>query len=162
MIGHTQAISMADADRWFAGEHPSRKSIEDAHEGRVAWIVALEAELLSLSPIVQHRGPKLMLAFDDIDPAQHPNPPRGARPMRLAQATRIVEMVRSLHRQEVDWALMVHCRMGISRSAAIAQWVRQRHARMTEEQFTELHRYIAPNAYVLRLLDEADKAGGTP
>lgn len=47
----------------------------------------------------------------------------GERPPALADARKIVSFVRTHHQAQEPLHLVVHCRAGISRSAAVASWV---------------------------------------
>lgn len=156
MIDHVQALSLRDAERWFDGSHESRAAVESLCGGRVAWVGALDGEMLSASPVRLHAGPKLLLAFVDVDPSGSGPAAAGPHGMRPAQAARVVALVRSLHAAPEPWALMVHCYAGVSRSAAIAEWAQRAHSRMPAERFLALHPHVAPNPHVLRLLRAAD------
>jgi predicted protein tyrosine phosphatase len=91
----------------------------------------------------------LRLSFHDVDP-DHGKPPSNPDLFTLMNdddARSIVAFVRSVA-DNAD-VIMVHCRAGISRSAAVAKWI----AREYKLKFD--HRYEFYNKYVYRLLDEA-------
>jgi len=67
---------------------------------------------------------------------------------QLAEAQAIAAFTKALHRDYRPWALLVHCYAGISRSPAVATWVRQTY----DIDIPKPHLRWAPNATLLRLL----------
>lgn len=91
----------------------------------------------------------LRLEFHDVDMDTHAAPDGPYVLMSVEDAWQIVAFVeRVAPRIEV---LVVHCRAGISRSAAIAKWVARRYGLAFN------HRYGRFNRHVLRLLEEAER-----
>jgi predicted protein tyrosine phosphatase len=60
----------------------------------------------------------LRFHFLDVEPADVPSPDTPGLFTRF-QAREIIEFVKQLHHAPAHWRLVVHCRMGVSRSAAV-------------------------------------------
>ena len=91
----------------------------------------------------------MSLSFHDVDPDSRLESSRGYQPMATTDADKIVEFVEQVA-PNVD-VILVHCKAGISRSAAVAMWIAARY----ELPFD--HSYPHINDYVMRLLKEADR-----
>jgi len=87
----------------------------------------------------------LRLCFHDVDPNKSDNRPYTL--MQEADATLIIEFVQR-NAVSAD-VIFVHCRAGISRSAAVAKWIAS-HYKLSFD-----HGYTAYNEFVYNLLCEA-------
>ena len=85
--------------------------------------------------------------FHDVDPSVGCDVPHVL--MEAKHAMSIVEFVNRVS-PEVE-GILVHCKAGISRSAAIAKWIAEKYGLPFE------HRYESYNKHVYRLLQEADE-----
>lgn len=79
--------------------------------------------------------------FDDLDPhksglGEHDH----ERPIDVDDARAIVEFVDSVA-QEAD-GIVVHCRAGISRSAAVAKWIAEAYGLDFDEDYTDHNEYV--------------------
>ncbi|RQR65314.1 hypothetical protein DIE18_02190 [Burkholderia sp. Bp9125] len=92
----------------------------------------------------------LRLQFLDLEPGDAATMP-GAALFTLAQAGQVVEFVRGLHTRTEPVRLVVHCRMGASRSAAVALIA---HA-VTGCAFSRWTEANYANRHVVRLGEEA-------
>lgn len=88
----------------------------------------------------------LRTEFDDVDPATCSDPSN--KFMTMHQARMIAAFVDSVA-PEVN-LIMVHCKAGISRSAAVAKWIAERHGLPFD------HRYESYNRHVYKLLDSLE------
>jgi len=70
----------------------------------------------------------------------------------LADAQRIVEFVNRHHRAAEAVTLVVHCYGGVSRSAAVAQWVGETLGVSMPQLGNDIHTLEGANPLVLRLL----------
>lgn len=151
MIKHVQALSRVNAEKVLRGEHPVALEMARRFADRVAWIGISED---GSSPVTGAPGPHLVEAFADVNNAEYPGIVF-ERPMRAEQAARIVAFVEDIAKRPGDWALLVHCEAGVSRSGAVVQWALERHSTMNRGIYAQMHRHCSPNRYVLRLLREA-------
>lgn len=85
--------------------------------------------------------------FDDVDPAIPCGEPHQL--MNEADALKITQFVRKVA-PHVD-GILVHCKAGVSRSAAVAKWI----SRQFNVQFN--HKYERHNKHVYNMLVKADK-----
>lgn len=154
MIHHVQALSRVDAEKFVRGEHPLSRELTRRFDGRIAWVSIGEREP---SPVEHSGKPCLVERFADVNPDQY-GVMEFERQMTPEQAARIASFVARFAEHPQSWALMVHCRAGVSRSAAVAAWACERFGVMSNNEFDRLHPIIAPNGYVLRLLREAGGA----
>lgn len=96
----------------------------------------------------------LRVEFHDIDPDQIASPFTRARAaahytlMRAEQAREIVAFVQAIQSNGAS-GIMVHCEQGVSRSAAVAKWIADRHGLRLSDEAT-----AARNRYVYRMLEE--------
>lgn len=90
----------------------------------------------------------LPLSFHDVDPDKPIESQSEYTLMATSDAVEIVEYVRKVA-PNVD-AILVHCKAGISRSAAVAKWIAEQY----ELPFD--HDYPHINRFVYRLLQEAN------
>lgn len=97
-------------------------------------------------PTLPHFLERLSLEFDDVEDNQEPWVAFGDE-----HAKAILEFVARIHSQEKAWRCIVHCKAGISRSAAVALYV----AEVTGSQFLRRKEAGEANLRVLRVLDEA-------
>lgn len=148
MIKHVQALSRVNAEKVLRGEHPVALEMARRFADRVAWIgISNDGS----SPVTDARGPNLVEAFADVNHTDIVF----EKPMRAEHAARIVAFVEDIAKRPGDWALLVHCEAGVSRSGAVVQWALERHSTMNRGIYAHLHRHCSPNRYVLRLLREA-------
>lgn len=84
--------------------------------------------------------------FDDVDPATCSD--QSNKFMTMHQARVIATFVDSVA-PEVN-LIMVHCKAGISRSAAVAKWIAERYGLPFD------HHYKSYNAHVYKLLDSLE------
>ena len=94
----------------------------------------------------------LRLFFHDVNPDKVVELSSKYVGMSESQADQIVEFV-SRVAPNVD-AILVHCKAGISRSAAVAEWIAKRY----ELPFD--YSYPNSNSYVLRLIQESEHRSG--
>lgn len=80
------------------------------------------------------------------------------RAPELVDAQRIVEFVSQHHRATEEVTLVVHCHGGVSRSAAVAQWVREKIDVAMPQLGDGIHTLEGANPRVLRLLRTAADA----
>lgn len=85
--------------------------------------------------------------FDDVDPAIPCGEPHQL--MNEADALKITQFVREVA-PHVD-GILVHCKAGVSRSAAVAKWI----SRQFDVPFN--HKYERHNKHVYNMLIKADK-----
>ena len=90
----------------------------------------------------------LRIFFHDVNPDKVVELSSKYVGMSDSQADQIVEFV-SRVAPDVD-AILVHCKAGISRSAAVAEWIAKRY----ELPFD--YSYPNSNSYVLRLIQESE------
>jgi predicted protein tyrosine phosphatase len=97
----------------------------------------------------------LRLEFHDIDLDQLVQPFLRAQVreyctlMTPDQAREIVTFVARIQSNGAS-GIMVHCEAGVSRSAAVAKWIADRHGLRLSDEATAAH-----NRYVYRMLEEA-------
>lgn len=152
MIHHVQALSREQAAKYVAGTLYEARDLPRTFGDRIAWIAISDD---GTSPIEHHvRAPHLLLAFADVNPDKYPGM-SFENCMTAQHAGKIVALVQRLAQHPDPWAILVHCHAGVSRSGAVAEWVKRRHASMDNGRFQSLHRHCAPNSYVTRLLNEA-------
>jgi len=158
MISYCTAVSREEAaDLLRAYTHKGRSPVEG--HGYVAWIGIGEHH----SPLLKFpQQRQLILHFADAthptdrDPPQ-PNEEPAPGIIERADAEQIVRFAKALQEDHRPWALLVHCFAGISRSPAVALWVRE-HFRVGAPDVSR-HLYWPssgwrPNATVARLLRE--------
>jgi predicted protein tyrosine phosphatase len=97
-------------------------------------------------PKLGHFLERLSLEFDDVEDYQEQWVEFGDE-----HAKAILEFVARIHSQEKAWRLVVHCKAGISRSAAVAIYV----AEATGCQFLRRKEAGEANLRILRVLSEA-------
>jgi predicted protein tyrosine phosphatase len=97
-------------------------------------------------PTLPHFLERLSLAFDDVEDGQD-----SAVAFNDGHAKAILEFVARIHSQEKAWRCIVHCKAGISRSAAVAHYV----AAATGCQFSRRKEADEANLLVLRVLADA-------
>lgn len=97
-------------------------------------------------PSLPHFLEMLTLEFDDVEDDQDPSMAFGDE-----HAKAILEFVARIHSQEKAWRLIVHCKAGISRSAAVALYVTE----ATGCQFPQHQEAGEANLLVLRVLADA-------
>lgn len=130
----------------------------------IDFISQIEAEALPGAPLQSDvalisiatpgaRPPKLgrfleqvALEFDDVEDNQEPSVAFGDE-----HAKAILEFIARIHSQGKAWRCIVHCKAGISRSAAIAVYV----AEATGCQFLRRKEAGKANLRILRVLSEA-------
>lgn len=88
----------------------------------------------------------LRLEFDDVDPATCSD--QSNKFMTIHQARVIVAFVDSVAPNVSS--IMVHCKAGISRSAAVAKWIAERYGLPFD------HHYKSYNKHVYKLLDSLE------
>ena len=157
MILYTQAFSKDDAAKFVTGKHPLSAPLTRAFENRVAWIGIDE---YGDSPIMRNiaslRAPHLVLEFVDVNPDIYASfGTTFYKAMSREQAETVVRFVSKLHKSPDTWAVLVHCQMGISRSAAVSEWIQEQKSIMPREEWSKIHLHCLPNPYVRRLLVEA-------
>ena len=97
----------------------------------------------------------LRVEFHDINPEKIASPFIRAEVvshytlMSTDQAREIVAFVQAIQSNGVS-GIMVHCEQGVSRSAAVARWIADRHGLRLSDEATAAH-----NRYVYRMLEEA-------
>ena len=94
----------------------------------------------------------LRLFFHDVNPDKVVELTNKYTGMNKSQANQIVEFVNRVA-PNVD-GILVHCKAGISRSAAVAEWIAKRY----ELPFD--YSYPNSNSYVLRLIQESEHRSG--
>lgn len=77
------------------------------------------------------------------------------RAPELSDAQAIVTFVRKHHHSSEPVRLVVHCYGGVSRSAAVAQWVAVAHGVPLPQLGDGIHELDRANPRLLRLLDKA-------
>jgi predicted protein tyrosine phosphatase len=97
-------------------------------------------------PKLPHFLERLSLEFADVEDYQEP-----AVEFDDEHAKAILEFVARIHSQDKAWRLIVHCKAGISRSAAVALYV----AEATGCQFLRRKEAGEANLLVLRVLADA-------
>lgn len=97
-------------------------------------------------PQLPHFLQHLSLAFHDVEDIKEP-----WIAFNDEHAKAILEFVARIHSQEKAWRCIVHCKAGISRSAAVALYV----AEATGCQFLRRKEAGEANLLVLRVLAEA-------
>ncbi|MDA8254456.1 MAG: hypothetical protein M0Z99_02260 [Betaproteobacteria bacterium] len=130
----------------------------------VDFIAQLEAEVLPGAPLqsdvamisiatpgeraprLPHFLERLSLEFHDVENDQEP-----WIAFHDEHATAILEFIARIHTQEKEWRCIIHCKAGISRSAAVAIYV----AEATVCQFPRRQEASEANLLVLRVLTEA-------
>jgi len=79
----------------------------------------------------------------------------GDRAPELSDAQQIVQFVHKHHFSTEPTRLAVHCHAGVSRSAAVAQWVATAHGVPLPQLGDGVHKLDRANPRVVRLLDKA-------
>jgi len=102
-------------------------------------LISIQEEAGDPLPLPQWTCPKLILQFSDVITEDRP----GCRPIQSSDADAVIEFVET-HRPPL---LLVHCTMGISRSAAVALAL---HLLYEAELTEEFWKSTAPNRVVLR------------
>lgn len=97
-------------------------------------------------PKLPHFLEQLSLEFADVEDNQEPAVEFGDEHTKA-----ILEFIARIHSQEKAWRLIVHCKGGISRSAAVALYL----AEATGCQFSRSKEAGEANLRVLRVLSEA-------
>lgn len=153
MISYCTAISKYEATDLLHGYERKGRPPVDGY-GYVAWI-GIEPAESPLRRFPQER--QLLLRFDDVTAPQDGPAARwhadssNVDLFSTQHAAEIRAYCDVLHADHLPWALLVHCTAGISRSTAIALWVREHYrASLPELHFT----HWRPNATVARILRE--------
>jgi predicted protein tyrosine phosphatase len=124
--------------------------------GYVAWI-GVEPTESPLRRFPQER--QLLVRFNDVTAPQDGPAARWHADSSKVDlfttdhAAEIRAYCNALHADTRPWALLVHCTAGISRSPAIALWVRERYGVTLPENTRRQYGWL-PNATVARILRE--------
>lgn len=79
----------------------------------------------------------LRLEFDDIDSPQDPYQMFNAN-----HANQIIDFVDRIQNGHEVESILVHCRAGISRSAAVAKWIAEQHSIPFNEQYALYNKHV--------------------
>ena len=102
------------------------------------------------NPLKDGWSSTLRLWFHDIDESSIAAKLAGYEAMTPMQAQMVVDWVRKV--EGSLYTIIVHCEMGVSRSAAIALWIAERHG-LVDEYFSR--KAALYNRYVYSLLNTA-------
>jgi predicted protein tyrosine phosphatase len=119
----------------------------EAEPARPDWVVISLSEWgAAPAKLKEGWGDVLRMEFHDIE-KEVPDEPYDL--FSEGQAREIVQFVQNAHTSGAT-GILVHCRAGISRSAAVAKWIAEQHGLPFNEQ------YSLYNRHVFKLLSEAE------
>lgn len=77
---------------------------------------------------------------------------------RKPQKSELIKIVKHVNKHSYSNKFIVHCSAGISRSGAVATYIRDKFLdQICQEKFKKDNKYIRPNKYILNMLKELDK-----
>lgn len=85
-------------------------------------------------------GATLRVAFHDSDPITFPFANQDLTPMKEVQGLQIAQFIEAI--PQTVRSLVVHCRSGISRSAAIAKAIAEAHGLAFDPSYFEFNRHV--------------------
>ena len=146
---------LIDEIHWkiFPGANNEFELIEDSHTGRVITKIVLDIDNdeqkfdLSIENFLQVKMWDIEKDITDNDGTIYEKPSD-------IELKKIVDFVNKHKDKSV---FMVHCSAGISRSGAVATFIRNKFINeIDKEKFNSENKYIQPNLYVLKRLNELD------
>lgn len=151
-ITYVAAMSRSRAARYFSNEKDEfGDRIKAAYGQNIGFIGISAHDEPDLIPDMPNH---LRLHFNDVDPSRFGGQTEAEILLgpNEAHAREIFDFVNKIQNKEEEWAILVHCQAGVSRSGAVARWIEDVTGALGEERFREQNRQIMPNTTLLRLL----------